>query len=155
MDAAWFAGFTSDLHNATLWNAFYLTARAKVPLLPRHTPPLPAVDGEFLFWEMMRGSRAPDPWMYPALQALRASGAYILGALSNTVIFPPGHVYNDTHREVKALFDVFVSSAHVGLRKPDPRIYEYTLEALDRFARESGRWGGGGVRATRLCFWMI
>ena len=36
----------------------------------------------------------------------------------------------DTMPEVKALFDVIVISALVGLRKPDPRIFELTAEWL-------------------------
>jgi hypothetical protein len=38
---------------------------------------------------MMDGSRAPDPWMFPALKKLKASGKHILAALSNTMIYPP------------------------------------------------------------------
>ena len=34
-----------------------------------------------------------------------------------------------------SIFDVFVSSAHVGIRKPDPRIYHLALEKVDEFAR--------------------
>lgn len=32
--------------------------------------------------------------------------------------------------DLRRIFDVFVSSAHVGMRKPDSRIYLYTLEKL-------------------------
>ncbi len=40
-------------------------------------------------------------------------------------------------REIPAeLFDVIVDSSHVGLAKPDPRIYEYVLRALDRPGEE-------------------
>jgi hypothetical protein len=55
---------------------------------------------------MMRGSRAPDPWMLPALQALKASGKYIIAALSNTMIFPEDHPYstNKDHNPVRSIF---------------------------------------------------
>lgn len=54
--------------------------------------------------------------MYPALQALKKSGKYILAALSNTVIFPEGHPFSNPppDKDIKRVFDVFVSSAHVG-----------------------------------------
>ena len=42
--------------------------------------------------------------------------------------------------EIDELFEVVVDSAFVGLRKPDPAIYELTLERL------------GGVRAERCVF---
>lgn len=89
------------------------------------------MNGETLFWAMMSKSRSADPYMYPALQKLKASGNFTLAALSNTVIFPPGSPVGEIAEEdVRRIFDVFVSSAHVGLRKPDPRIYEYMMEKL-------------------------
>tara|TARA_R110002060_G_scaffold78066_1_gene90530 strand:+ start:987 stop:1409 length:423 start_codon:yes stop_codon:yes gene_type:complete len=79
-------------------------------------PPVPKVEAEYLFWQMMSHSRDFDPWMYPALQALKKSGKYILAALSNTVIFPSDHPYSNPpeEKDIRRLFDVFVSSAHVG-----------------------------------------
>ncbi|PBP25463.1 epoxide hydrolase [Diplocarpon rosae] len=58
----------------------------------------------------------PGWWIYPALQRLKASGQYILAALSNTVVFPPDHPYANPppDKDIRAWFDVFVSSAHVG-----------------------------------------
>jgi len=162
MDAAFFAGFNADLHDQTRWEAFYRAQQARNPSLPKETPPLPKLDGEWLFFDMMAAARAPDPWMYPALKALKASGRYIVAALSNTVIFPPEHEYSrgDFFDDpVRSLFDVFVSSAHVGLRKPDPEIYALALEKVDEFARanagsERGRAGGWseGVKAGDVVF---
>lgn len=122
---------------------------------------MPIVDGKWLFNAMMRASRTPDPWMFPALRKLRASGRYILGALSNTVVFPVGHELAETAfgDAVRQFFDVFVSSAHVGLRKPDPKMYELALEKLNAFASqhaESERGEGlgwdQGVRADEVVF---
>ncbi|KAL6879491.1 HAD-like protein [Trichoderma longibrachiatum] len=141
LDDAFFEGFTRDLHVQQLWEDFYTAQQAKKDSRPvTEIPPLPRIDGKWLFNEMMAGAVAPDPWMYPALQKLRASGRYILAALSNTVIFPPGH---RLHREdffdepVRQIFDLFISSAHVGLRKPDPEIYRLALEKLNAFAKEN------------------
>lgn len=78
--------------------------------------------------------------MFPALEKLRSSGKYILAALSNTVIFPAGH---KLHKEnfydepVRRVFDVFISSAHVGVRKPDPKMYQLALDRLNSFVREN------------------
>jgi FMN phosphatase YigB (HAD superfamily) len=155
MDAFWFAGFNADLHDLQRWTAFYESARAANPRLPKATPPMPSIDGEFLFWEMMRGSRETDPWMFPALKKLKDSGRYIMAALSNTVIFPPGHPYENSHSELKAIFDVFVSSAHVGMRKPSAEIYQYTLNELDKWAKShpsSGRGWEEGVKPEEIVF---
>jgi len=131
---------------------------------------------------MMRVSRQPDPWMYPALKRLREDGRYVLAALSNTVIFPPGvrdeegRVFEsglrfpDTeeggvveggtgaeiveggdagHVQIRELFDVFVSSAHVGLRKPDSRMYEL---AMGRIREVALRKRVGDVRPGDVVF---
>ncbi|CZT41748.1 related to epoxide hydrolase [Rhynchosporium secalis] len=137
MDAKWFAGFSDDLHNPSLWRNFYLEkARKADPSLGEEVPSVPKVDAEYLFWQMMSHSRDFDPWMYPALQNLKKSGKYVLAALSNTVIFPEGHPYANPppEKDIRRLFDVFVSSAHVGLRKPSPEIYNHTLTTLRTFA---------------------
>lgn len=164
MDADFFAGFNKDLHEPSRWEAFYKIQQAKnADKLPKEIPPVPKLDGEWLFFDMMSGSQAPDPWMFPALKALKASGKYIIAALSNTVIFPPDHEYSQgdylADHPIRSLFDVFVSSAHVGLRKPDPRIYQLALKKVDEYARanahtergEAGGWGNG-VKPNEILF---
>ena len=146
MDAAFFDGFNSDLHRPHLWQEFYQREQAKDASLPRQVPPLPKIDGEWLFNHMMSASNRPDPWMFPALKKLQESGRYMIGALSNTVIFPAGHRLHqeDFFRDpVKSVFDVFVSSAHVRLRKPEPAMYKLAVERLDRFARDNASTARG------------
>ncbi|KOS20471.1 Acyl-CoA dehydrogenase family member 10 [Escovopsis weberi] len=164
LDAAFFRAFNADLHIQSHWEAFYQREAARNPNLtsssssipnpspsPSHEPnphadppaipPLPRIDGEWLFNAMMTNSQAPDPWVLPALHALRASGQYVLAALSNTFIFPLGHPLHAPEflaDPVRRLFDVFVSSAHVGMRKPEPRMYEHALQELDAHARSRG-----------------
>ncbi len=143
MNGDWFTGFNSDLHNPSLWfvsfisipkyigttllistrKDFYTTTSTKDPSLPKQIPPLPKIDGEYLFWEMMHQSRSPDPWMYPALKSLKASGKYIIAALSNTMIFPPDHPFSSppASDDVRSIFDIFVSSAHVGYGSLSPK----------------------------------
>ncbi|KAL8771004.1 MAG: hypothetical protein Q9209_003423 [Squamulea sp. 1 TL-2023] len=119
-------------------------------------PPLPDIDGESLFWSMMAHSRIPDPYIFPALLQLRklpAKERPILAALSNSVIFPPGHSYNNMsdppESDPRTHFDVFIASADVGLRKPNPEIYKLAVEKLDKLNREEG---GSGVKATDCVF---
>lgn len=61
---------------------------------------------------------------------------------------------------MKGIFDVFVSSAHAGLRKPDPKIYDYALQQLNFYAQAhvvaDGKgialgWGDG-IRAEDVLF---
>lgn len=166
LDAAFYAGFDRDLRDPDRWRDFYTAAQQRskgtANDLPEQVPPVPEVAGERLFDEMMAASEAPDPWMFPALQALKASGQYILAALSNTVIFPQGHhLYREDFlsHPVRALFDVFISSAHVGLRKPETAMYQMTLQEVDRYARAhadspAGRANGwrDGVAAQDVLF---
>jgi FMN phosphatase YigB (HAD superfamily) len=137
MDAEFFQGFNRDLQDAQRWDEFYTQAMKRQGRAVGTVPPVPEVDGERMFFDMMRISRTPDPWMWPALQKLKASGRFLLGALSNTVIFPPDHPYSQSvPDDPRKFFDVFVSSAHVGLRKPDPRIYDLALKELNKYAME-------------------
>ena len=139
MNHIFFDGFNADLHHTQRWQDFYRREQAKDPNLPKELPPVPRIDGEWLFNEMMTSSNSPDPWMFPALKNLKESGKYVLAALSNTVIFPEGHklytkdYFNDP---VRRIFDVFISSAHVGLRKPDPEMYRFALKEVNKFSRD-------------------
>lgn len=162
LDQKFYDGFSKDLHNADLWAAFYSSQREKNPILPKQLPPVPQLDAEWLFTDMMSAAYNPDPWMFPALKNLKASGKYIVAALSNTVIFPPGHELHRpsiTEDPVRGAFDVFVSSAHVGLRKPDPKIYQHAVQEVDKFARQNANSPRGrqlgwdqGVKAGDVVF---
>ncbi|CAD0089113.1 unnamed protein product, partial [Aureobasidium vineae] len=169
LDSSFFSAFTSDLCDEKLWRSFYIkyleksrkesTAQAAEEAA-FNVPAPPKIDGETLYWEMMTVSRKPDPYMWPALQQLRKHAkekGYILAALSNTSIFPSGHEFNSStspdgvfHSRLRGLFDLFVSSAHVGMRKPDEEIYHYTIDALDKLARKRG--DTDGVAAGDIVF---
>ncbi|RCI08110.1 hypothetical protein L249_6353 [Ophiocordyceps polyrhachis-furcata BCC 54312] len=163
LDAAFFDGFNRDLHDPALWKKFYEREQLKNDNLAQTLlPPLPALDGEWLFNKMMHTSQEPDPWMSPALKSLRESDSYILGALSNTMIFPPGHaLYHADYfkHPLRQSFDVFISSAHVGLRKPDPAVYKLAVATLDQYAKDNAASERGsrcgwqvGVRADDILF---
>lgn len=130
-----FADFRDDLHREALWREFQATGQPGIAIAS-----LPNVDGRSLFWKMMQSSTTPDPWIFPALKKLKSSGKFILGALSNTAIFPPDHAYSiDAHHDLRSQFDIFISSAHVGLRKPDHRIYDLAIKELNKCAKAQQR----------------
>jgi FMN phosphatase YigB (HAD superfamily) len=172
LDKAWFAEFKRDLSDEKRWRVYYtkyLASERKekgsdaAEEAAYTAPPVPDIQAEYLYWEMMRIAREPDPHMYPALKKLRAAadasdGKLVLAAMSNTSIFPAGHAFNDVstpegkqNAELKGLFDVFVSSAHVGLRKPAEDIYFYTLGRVAEFMRQKG-WGGEDLRMQDVVF---
>ncbi|KAI9715345.1 MAG: hypothetical protein M1812_005990 [Candelaria pacifica] len=152
LDEVFFEGFWRDLNDGKRWIEFWDREHFKKESKKEdgriRVPPLPQVDAKWLFWEMMRVSRTTDPDLYPALLKLKASNRFLIAALSNTVIFPPNHPYSKPREpNLYSRFDVFISSAHVGLRKPDPMIYELAIREMDRFWRGKGRGGieGGDV----------
>ncbi|KAI9923811.1 hypothetical protein ASPWEDRAFT_500000 [Aspergillus wentii DTO 134E9] len=151
LDADFFSGFNKDLRSPALWKQFHERAQQKQASknTAASVPPLPEVDAEWLFWEMMRISRTPDPYMFPALKKLKESGQFIMGALSNTVIFPDGHEFNLDTTGVKSQFDFFISSAHTGLRKPDAKIYEAALKEMNASAKKKGI---NGASASDIVF---
>jgi FMN phosphatase YigB (HAD superfamily) len=172
LDSAWFASFARDLADEKRWRTYYARHLAKTRKetlsdaaeeAVYDVPPPPEIDTEWLYWNMMGISREVDGDMYPALQALRKAadkepGRFVIAAMSNTSIFPDGHAFNDTTTpegqvmaELRSNFDVFVSSAHVGMRKPDVGIYYYTLGRVAEFVRQKG-WGEDGVRMEDITF---
>ena len=91
------------------------------------------------------------------------------------MIFPPGHPYNRNasvpassqstpspsatspssqsaiwaDSDPRSHFDVFLASAEVGLRKPDPKIYALAIQKLDEYSKQNG---GNGVKAEDVVF---
>ncbi len=99
-----FDEWKADLQDEKRWRAYWAryTAEKKdkeggvEPGVAAYgVPPVPDIDTEWLHVEMMRIARELDPHMGPALKKLRkyadqSDGGLIIGALSNTSIFPPG-----------------------------------------------------------------
>jgi len=78
--------------------------------------------------EMMRRVAeiaVPRPAMLEAIRKLRAGGLRV-AALTNNWI-----TEDQRTGALRAFFDVFVESIAVGLRKPDPRIYQLVCRELD------------------------
>lgn len=126
-------------------------------MLAGRNPAVPDIDAKKLFWRMMKMSRAPDPYMYPALRKLGASGKFVLGAFSNNVTFPTGilddegnvftkdiihapapNPYANDSGDITTCFDIFLGSAAVGVRKPDPEAYKLAVREMDKIARARG-----------------
>ncbi|KAI9665332.1 MAG: hypothetical protein M1831_001769 [Alyxoria varia] len=226
-DRQFFTEFAEDLHHVHVWREFLWQQQqpqghthhpSSHPPQPQHPlnhrtaaaetpPPPPKLDARTLFTRMMSASSDPDPYMYPALLRLRASGRFaLLAGLSNTVILAGDDPWdaidggsvgggaadgngdgasrgsdggggssdganssssanssqnlNDIREKaeaadtptpapentninsgkttpnpkekssIKTLLNPFISSAHVGLRKPEPGIYKVALERM-------------------------
>lgn len=95
--------------------------------------------------------------MYPALRKLQQSGKFVLGAFSNNVTFPEGilddegilftkhlmhapapNPYANDSKDVTTCFDIFLGSAAVGVRKPDPEAYKLAVREMDKIAQRKG-----------------
>ncbi|KAK5170510.1 uncharacterized protein LTR77_005098 [Saxophila tyrrhenica] len=170
-DKQFFEEWKQDLKDEKRWRTYYAKYVAEQRkqqggvepgVADYGVPPLPEIDTEWLHVEMMRIARQLDPYMGPALKKLRqhadqSDGKLVLGALSNTSIFPPGHpLYDASSKDGKAskglegIFDVFVSSAHVGMRKPAPDIYQYAITRLHEFVKTQR--ATQNVRAENIVF---
>ncbi|CAD6592133.1 MAG: hypothetical protein ASARMPRED_006045 [Alectoria sarmentosa] len=128
-------------------------------------PPIPSIDGESLFWCMMSASRHRDPYIFPALERLSSQKHRpIIGALSNTVIYPPGHPWSrkellPSSSNMNAAdaflispenyFDVYIASADIGMRKPSRDIYDFAIQRLDEFDKQNG---GKGINPENVVF---
>ncbi|HKP20355.1 MAG TPA: HAD family phosphatase [Thermoleophilaceae bacterium] len=87
-----------------------------------------------LFFERLE----PNTPMIELVRELRGDGIRTALLTNNVREWEP--LWRAKLPEVEELFEVIVDSAFVGLRKPDPAIYELTLERL------------GGVAAERCVF---
>jgi HAD superfamily hydrolase (TIGR01509 family) len=89
---------------------------------------LPSAEAAREFLREFYSDHRLDPQTPALLRALR--GRYKVGLLTNAF---PGHaewVRSQYGLDVYAEFDVYVNSAEVGLRKPDPAIFELVLDRL-------------------------
>lgn len=76
-------------------------------------------------------SVAPRPAMLDAIRSIRARGL-LAGAITNNWVAEDGGT-----RVLRPHFDVFIESAVVGIRKPDPRIFHLACDALGVAPHES------------------
>jgi putative hydrolase of the HAD superfamily len=91
-----------------------------------------SVDGRYLM-AMIAETSVPRPVMLEAIRRIRAAGLRVAALTNNWVADTPRHGRDGAETARSRLdpyFDVFVESAVVGLRKPDPRIYTLVCEKL-------------------------
>ncbi len=74
--------------------------------------------------ERIGESSQPRPRMLEAVRRIRARGLRV-GALTNNWLGE-----EDATRPLRDHFDAFIESSALGLRKPDPRIYEHACQTL-------------------------
>jgi hypothetical protein len=143
-------------------------------------PTMPEINAKAMFWNMMKMAKSPDPFMYPALKRLKASGKFVMAALSNTTAFPDGvldengvpfvngipkteivaicqkqglHIpfpeSTDAKEDIRENFDAYLSSAHIGLRKPEPKFYQMAIEEVQRLGKAKGL---GDIKPDEILF---
>ena len=78
--------------------------------------------------EAIREESQPRPVMLAAIRGLRARGLRVGALTNNWVSEEPTE--SRLGLELRDLFDTFVESAILGLRKPDPRIYVHACKEL-------------------------
>jgi putative hydrolase of the HAD superfamily len=78
----------------------------------------------------LQGDGSPHPEMLTAIGHIRAAGLRT-AALTNNWVAENGVGMQDRMPALGGLFDLIIESSIVGLRKPDPRIYELVCERLD------------------------
>ncbi|PWN53299.1 HAD-like protein [Violaceomyces palustris] len=148
--------FGKELSDTKVNNSHYVTycrsRKLDVPALPDKLD----VDGRELFGLMMQKSLTVDPLVANAIISLRASGRFKVAALTNNFAPPTesslqaqGQTGADKARaspsleeelehlglgsarkNIESMFDFFIQSSVVGMRKPDPNFYRYTLNLL-------------------------
>ncbi|KAI7905564.1 HAD-like protein [Cokeromyces recurvatus] len=94
------------------------------------------IDGKELFTTMMAETAKLDPHIYLAIQKLKASGKFKLVALTNNFDLPEDDLQEaeamgaSATIKLRDLFDYFLESRLIGLRKPDPKIYLYACKVV-------------------------
>lgn len=81
------------------------------------------IDGRHLMARIAEAG-VPRPRMLEAIRRIRAAGLPVAALTNNWITTDAPRSRLDAH------FDIFVESAIVGLRKPDPRIYALVCERL-------------------------
>lgn len=87
-----------------------------------------AIDARAMFAAMGRAAE-PRPVMLEAIERIREQGLRV-AALTNNWAPEPGSAESAPGTGLDDVFDHVVESRVVGLRKPDPRIYELVCERL-------------------------
>ncbi|KAJ2721449.1 hypothetical protein GGI07_003962 [Coemansia sp. Benny D115] len=95
-------------------------------VLPRRL----AINGSVLFGKMMAVAREWNAPVVALIVWLRQQGYKVAALTNNFVLEEPSVEEKKRQEELAGLFDVFVESAVVGLRKPDRRFYLHACNLL-------------------------
>ncbi|RIA97692.1 HAD-like domain-containing protein [Glomus cerebriforme] len=112
----------------------YLQSRrnSNIPSLPDKI----TIDGRELFRTMMSETAKIDPIVVNAIKKLRANNKFKIAALTNNFQLPTQYqeeieiLGGSPSIEFKELFDEYIESSVIGLRKPDQKIFLYSCEKL-------------------------
>ncbi|KAA1071080.1 hypothetical protein PGTUg99_010926 [Puccinia graminis f. sp. tritici] len=119
--------------NNPAYKRFCMKTKRTCPSLPTTLQ----VDGKQLWKQMMVEALTPNLPIIKLIKRLRESGKYRVAALTNNFQLPAGKTEDDQEAlglapmEIKNLFHEFIESSQVGLRKPDPKFFEYALKLLN------------------------
>ncbi|CDH48225.1 epoxide hydrolase [Lichtheimia corymbifera JMRC:FSU:9682] len=94
---------------------------------PKDIPDI-AVDGKELWDMMMNETERVDPIVMHAIHRLKDSGRFITAALTNNS--ETAQDQNKTSDSLRKIFDYFIESKVVGLRKPDPKFYLHACKTI-------------------------
>ncbi|KAG0330470.1 hypothetical protein BGZ99_003041 [Dissophora globulifera] len=153
---AFYDAFSAQLSDPSNASAYAQYAQLRGKEFNESTFKAPKVDGRRLFHEMMGKAAVVVPLMVEAIAALRKAG-YTVAALTNNFNYPSdqrgrqeqelilkstAHIIDASSAgsrsgaivmgqdQLKILFDYFIESAILGLRKPDPAIYKKACEIV-------------------------
>jgi epoxide hydrolase-like predicted phosphatase len=132
-DAQFFAEFTTHLKNPQYWTSFHERRGLSAP------PSLPSnIDGEKLFWSMIEKTRRMNVVIVEAVRKLRSAGLRVAALTNDWKPSVLDHHGDDAlpREDIRTLFDVWVGSSEVQMRKPEERIYR---EAMRRLGVLDGR----------------
>ena len=86
------------------------------------------------FKDFMLSLSHPDEGALRLARSIAASGKYLLSTINNES--KELNAYRIRRFGLHDIFSLFVSSCYVGLRKPEPGIYQLALDITDRKAEE-------------------
>ncbi|TPX56481.1 hypothetical protein PhCBS80983_g04497 [Powellomyces hirtus] len=107
----------------------YLKSKGK----PFAKIPQVTIDGKELFTFMMQEAMKPNQLVLNAVQKLKDSGRLKIAALTNNFQFEESEetAFGKPPMQVMSLFgEHYIESSIVGLRKPDPRFFQYACDKL-------------------------
>eukprot|EP00924_Labyrinthula_sp_SR-Ha-C_P006950 maker-scaffold_8-snap-gene-5.8-mRNA-1 protein AED:0.01 eAED:0.01 QI:278/1/1/1/0/0/3/473/235 len=116
-----YAKFKSQLEDPNQLHTYYSYLKKPVP----STLPTIKVDTKLLLYNMSAKGRVVRENFISAIQSLRKNGLKTIAVTNNFAL--PGSDLGPTY-PIQTLFDHFIESKEVGLRKPDPRIYKLAIE---------------------------